>query len=178
MDFLDVQIFKGEKFALTGMFDFRPLLKDRGMYLNPTSAHASGTFLSWPSACLRHMFQLSSQTNIYLHARELFLNRLMKSGFPLSQICEIRSTCNFFRDEQKSRQTNLSIGSLRTFYIVLPFHPLFACANIQGAVNNAVGSSISEDELRHHLGQLRFKVSWKLVGRPISSALLSWAPER
>ena len=55
VDFLDLQIFKGPRFALTGRFDFCPILRNEGPVLTSRSAHHVSVNSSWPIAFLSRL---------------------------------------------------------------------------------------------------------------------------
>ena len=65
VEFLDVSIFKGHGFAASGLLDFAPLFRDKGVPLGHDSAHPTSVLESWPLAYL-HRLPLALQLALRL----------------------------------------------------------------------------------------------------------------
>lgn len=86
--FLDLEIFKGQLFANSGLLSFRTYRKtmNRFLYLPAFSAHHPSTIRSWVYAEVLRLRNTNLLDSDFLDAFDFFLNMLLKRGYDISLI--------------------------------------------------------------------------------------------
>ena len=90
IDFLDINIYKGNKFSNQGLLDFQPYRKacHKNYYLRYDSCHPANTFKSIVRGEAIRLLKNSSDIGTYLnHSANLFLSFLQR-GYPLKRLQE------------------------------------------------------------------------------------------
>jgi hypothetical protein len=148
VDFLDLHIFKGDKFRNEGKFDFKATRKQTaiGTPLLPTSLHHASTHLAWPSAVVRRVSSLCSSS---LLARQVIQDNIDKWN-----------TMGVVYQEQVPRRVHTTPVQTRVIRLALPCYWKSAKLGdlyeyLEGAWSAAGGIP------------MKFGPAWKLGGRPL-----------
>jgi hypothetical protein len=96
--FLDLEIFKSQLFASTGLLSFRTYRKsmNRFLYLPAFSAHHPSTIRSWVYAEVLRLRNTNLLDSDFLDAFDFFLNMLLKRGYDVNLI---ESSLNMLPEE-------------------------------------------------------------------------------
>ena len=75
--------------------DYRPILKERGKFLNVESCHPVSLHLAWPLAYVRRLWVRSSSLSLFGAAKADFLKRLVSSLVPSDVIGYVDNMTHF-----------------------------------------------------------------------------------
>jgi len=174
--FLDVCLFKGKRWPITGKLDFKPYRKPTNIAtpLNLTSSHPLKVHVSWVKAEAARLGKRASSAYLAEQAVVQFQNRLRLAGRPDSLVHGIylHRTLNhmFFRTTFLNRAArDNDNGSIPVQWMVLPFHRVWACGFIKTAVNrfsSNEGYAKLYEQIFGHKPCIR--LSWKLTSVPLA----------
>ena len=121
VSWLDLYVFKGSDFGLTGRFSYRPVLKSKGRLLNHESQHHVRVHLNWPTAYLRKLWGLSSSLALFQEVKHEFLQRMKANFYAPSFVSLVDSKTNFILRSatlcEKSCQFERYVCLLATFHL-------------------------------------------------------------
>ena len=175
VEFFDFSLFKGSRFGVSGRLDFKPVLRNKGLYLPPDSAHQSRIHVSWPVAYVKRLHARSSSVADFFVARDEFLQRLSSQCFPTLINRHIIDCTDYFKPYMAHVTSAKKKTAGTIAYCVLPYHPVWR--KLTGSI-----SRFSEDP---HLQDLlavsfnrkevpRIAVSWKQTATPFAGGLVKW----
>ena len=176
VEFFDFQLFKGDRFQVEGRFDYRPVLRDKGLFLPPDSAHQARVHTSWPVAYVKRLRSRSSSLQEFFLARDVFLQRLTLQCFPPlinKYILECTDFHKSYMSHSSPAQKQQHNGTIA--YCVLPYHPVWR--KLAGSV-----SRFCDDPFHHDMLAVSFNrrnvpkiaVSWKQTASPFAVGLVTW----
>jgi hypothetical protein len=176
VEFFDFQLFKGDRFQVEGRFDYRPVLRDKGLFLPPDSAHQARVHTSWPVAYVKRLHSRSSSLQEFFLARDVFLQRLTLQCFPPlinKYILECTDFHKSYMSHSSPAQKQQHNGTIA--YCVLPYHPVWR--KLAGSV-----SRFCDDPFHHDMLAVSFNrrnvpkiaVSWKQTASPFAVGLVTW----
>lgn len=104
VNFLDIIIFKGDRFAATGHLDTRSAIKEINLYLYipGTSWHTNENMVAWVSAELNRHIRLSSDILLYARRARLFYSHLRARGYPTTWLVKIFKSIDYHTTRQQA----------------------------------------------------------------------------
>jgi hypothetical protein len=111
IDFLDLTIYKGDRFNKEGRLDIKVYQKPLNayLYLPFNSFHPRAQMTAFITGELRRYVRNSSDINAYIEIRQLFFQRLRYRGYPWSIICKAAQ-----RIQYKNRSKYLNLAETNT----------------------------------------------------------------
>lgn len=144
VDFLDLKLFKGNRFSSLGMFDIAPYSKPSHthQYLHYTSCHPPHTFRGIVRGETIRLLRHSSNVRIYGNAIKLMIERFVSRGYPLRLLHLWTSDLPYSARERLLHSTvNRSVHRRLVWEVPIKtiFHP--------GMSRRAIKSSVSSKDL-------------------------------
>ena len=177
VDFLDLRLFKGPGFELSGRFDYKPILRNKGRMLSPFSDHPLEVLQSWPRAYMQRLYERSSRIAYFLEARQHFINKLISCGFSREYTNWLCMHCNYIRPHDSSSRRPFVATKTNVVWLVLPFHPVFGKAGLKAHIRQFCEQILYKDLLHDAFESVdipQIRVAWKLHSMPFGSSLIEW----
>lgn len=170
VDMLDINIFKGPRYASSGRLDFRPIWKKTslGAPLSFSSVHPSNIHLSWPVSELGRLHRHSSSATLSAQARSVFIERLGKYGVPSFYLDLLRS---WSQKRSKGPPKSCSRDSHR-LWIRCPFHRVWARSGVTKVCRDFFALEVAQGTSRRFLGFVpEIRLAWVLPQAPLVQAV-------
>ncbi len=141
IDFLDITIFKGERFHSEGVLDIRPYSKaiDPHTYLHYSSAHPRNNMRGVVKAEVIRTLRRSSSTEIYAQAISHLLAWFTNRNYPIKLLKEVLAEVKFEDREQRLRPSAAQPLPPGTTVLSVRQHP--------SITNGALYDALRDDEL-------------------------------
>ena len=149
---------------------YRPILKEKGVYLSPTSAHPFSISRNWPIQYLSRLASLSSSAKVYKDACKLFTTMLKKAGFDQWIIQEVVDCSNYSFPRPSVSRNRRNTPPQRKFFVVLQYHPLWHKACPASICRNVMLSAAWR-KLEDILGPCSLNVAWSAACSTFGSTL-------
>lgn len=124
IDFLDLTIYKGERFLESNKLDVRPYFKstNKFQYLEYNSAHPRSTFNSLIRGEMTRLLRASSDPDIYLQMQQKMHAIFIERGYPCALVDRSIQSVQFSERSDKLRDRDRGESSYDT-YLVTEYAP-------------------------------------------------------
>jgi hypothetical protein len=128
VDFLDITIFKGERFNARRVLDVKPFEKSMNpyLYIPFTSAHPKHLKRAWIKTELMRLARNSSSRDEFQRANERFYARLKARGYPddfLRNVMDKQFCLSLFRDRQELLKERKAAPTTRKMFFKIKYSP-------------------------------------------------------
>ena len=143
------------------------------MPLSRESSHPAGVLRSWPRAFAKGLMKISTRFRDGQQAVEICRDRLRQYDHqPDAEDLEGFCAEWLLHQGQQGRGRNGSSAAARSFWLVMPWHPVLAAAGLAGRVR-AAGRRVQQ-LLRRVFGcECEVRLSWRLQGKAAQHVLRS-----
>jgi hypothetical protein len=121
INFLDITIFKGNRYPIIGQLSTKPYEKPMNpyLYIPYSSAHASKLKLGWIKAETQRLIRNSSEETDFTEAKIRFQQRLLKQGYPVTFLNKALEQANYQqRQKLLEHKTESKEGQQKVFFKV------------------------------------------------------------
>lgn len=177
VDMLDLHVFKGPGWSVSGFLDYRPLIKTTslGIPLSCDSAHHHAIHSSWTHAEIKRLRCRSSSLDDFNRAKSNFIDRLRRYGFHAHILDRLRDyTPQPGRVPRERTSGDANVDGLRvmTFWCGFPFHPVWASSRLQRSIRAFLQRRRSVLQCLTAFNSLiDIRLAWKLDGMPFAQCL-------
>lgn len=178
IDFLDLTIFKGERWEREGILDVKLFEKptNRFLYIPATSCHPAAAKKGWITTELIRMVRNNSSENLFNQKKEEFRERLQKRGFTPALISQAFEKIRYQdrekwirRDVEKTRKGNPNVFFSTTwnpiFKKVLPLQKILMkhwhLVNEEPAIFKMEGRPMVAWKKGQSLGQIAIRAKYR-----------------
>ena len=171
VDFLDVHVSKRYLDSYC-MFDFMPIVKNKGAMLSPLSSHRHNVHIAGPLSQLRRLWHHSSRISYFACAKKDFLQACLNSGFS-TDFVQFFDSSSLYVSACISRDGARKSSTGKILWCVLPYHPFFAACNLGKRVAQHFASPAGASFLSS-CGFSCIRISWKHTTPAFGSTLIRW----
>ena len=120
VDFLDITIYKGNRYRSTGILDFKPFFKstNKFQYLEYSSAHPRRTFKSLIKGELTRLLRACSDESEYNNVKSKLYRAFRDRGYPSSLIKKVQESVPHSSRQQALRDKQEAPCPYQTFLVV------------------------------------------------------------
>ena len=140
INFVDINIYKGERFGSSNILDIAPYAKEchTFSYLHYSSCHPPSTFKGVTIGETKRILRNSSNIQTYEHHVQLLMNNLQRRGYPRAKLKKWLSDITFAnRINLLNKETKSRLIAAENTYLRSPYHPGYSLHNLKTAISCA-----------------------------------------
>ena len=119
VDYLDITIYKGDRYRATGVLDFKPFFKtNKFQYLEYSSAHPRNTFRSLIKGELTSLLRACSDETEYNKTKSKLFRAFRDRGYPASIIQKVQESVPYAYRQQALCDNQVVPCPYQTFLVV------------------------------------------------------------
>jgi len=119
VDFLDITIYKGERYRATGKLDIKPHFKktNKFQYLEFTSAHPRNTFKSLIKGEMTRLLRACSSEQEYTKIQQKMFKLFKERGYPTTLIKTVQQSVPFAKRAETLQTKEATPQEYETFFV-------------------------------------------------------------
>ncbi|MFM7984445.1 MAG: hypothetical protein ACKPKO_34480, partial [Candidatus Fonsibacter sp.] len=131
LNYLDIIIYKGERFCSSGILDYKPHFKVSSQrdILSPESGHAPTVHRAWPAAEVARMARRASCMTSFINSRDKIIKEFTINGMDNKVI----NAALMVQYEPREHATRAARNKI---WLRLPFHPILWRAGMQKMIDD------------------------------------------